>query len=291
MVTLTMECHLIFLVTFIVLCEGSGHISLTMVRYYNPGGRGRNGHPCDGKFFFSGSDCDHRFTICLDQSNGPNNVYRCPYGRKSTGEVSNNNNNYFGGNVGGVANPMIFPFALWPGGIKIKVEVWDVDDNSDDYVDFLAAIYRTIPGFNVTSASLVPYTLSSRTTLWLRLKVYCDQDYYGENCATFCQSRDDRFGHYTCDPNTGSKICLKGWQGTLCHVQIDNCLSSPCVNSATCVNSHGGFLCVCADGFNGTRCEIDLDECRSSPCQNNATCTDLINGFHCTCLNGFSGKT
>lgn len=43
----------------------------------------------------------------------PNSVYRCPYGRKSTNEVSNTNNVYFGSSVGGVSNPMLFPFAIW----------------------------------------------------------------------------------------------------------------------------------------------------------------------------------
>ena len=43
----------------------------------------------------------------------PNNVNRCPFGRKSTGEISNNNNIYFGRSVGGVSNPMTFPFAIW----------------------------------------------------------------------------------------------------------------------------------------------------------------------------------
>lgn len=46
--------------------------------------------------------------------------------------------------------------------------------------------------------------------LWLKLKVYCDSDFYGDSCATFCRPRDDSFGHYSCDPKTGSKICFDG---------------------------------------------------------------------------------
>lgn len=55
-------------------------------------------------------------------------------------------------------------FSWFQGSLKIKVEVWDSDDNGDDYVDFLAAVYKTTPAFNATSADVVPYTLSSRTT-------------------------------------------------------------------------------------------------------------------------------
>lgn len=41
-----------------------------MICYYNFGGKGSNGYFCDGKFFFSGSDCDYCFIICLDELNG-----------------------------------------------------------------------------------------------------------------------------------------------------------------------------------------------------------------------------
>lgn len=286
-----MECLLILMACLIAVCNGSGKVSLQMIRYYNPGGRGSNGHPCDGKFFFSGSDCDHRFIICLDESNGPNSVYRCPYGRKSTNEVSNTNNVYFGSSVGGVSNPMLFPFAIWQGSIKIKVEVWDSDDNGDDHVDFLHSMFRAVPYYNASSAHAISYTLSARTTLWLKLKVYCDSDFYGESCATFCRPRDDSFGHYSCDPKTGSKICLHGWQGTLCHVKIDHCQSSPCLNGATCLNSNGGFVCVCQDGYNGTLCEFK-NNCFNNPCENGGRCiVKEADESQCDCIDEWTGPT
>ena len=33
-----------------------------------------------------------------------------------------------------------------------------------------------------------------------------------------------------------------------------------------------------------------VDECLSSPCQNGATCIDRVFGFQCTCQPGWSGK-
>lgn len=33
-----------------------------------------------------------------------------------------------------------------------------------------------------------------------------------------------------------------------------------------------------------------IDECMSSPCRNNATCTDMVDGYNCTCSDGFMGE-
>ena len=40
----------------------------------------------------------------------------------------------------------------------------------------------------------------------------------------------------------------------------------------------------------GKTCEINVNECMSNPCQNNATCVDDVNGYVCECLHGFRGK-
>lgn len=46
-------------------------------------------------------------------------------------------------------------------------------------------------------------------------RVTCDAHYYGKGCANVCRPRDDQFGHYTCS-ETGSIVCLSGWQGDYC---------------------------------------------------------------------------
>ena len=35
--------------------------------------------------------------------------------------------------------------------------------------------------------------------------------------------------------------------------------------------------------------QLDVDECLNSPCQNSATCEDLVDGFMCDCEDGFTG--
>lgn len=44
----------------------------------------------------------------------------------------------------------------------------------------------------------------------------CSANYFGTDCATYCIPRDDSLGHYTCNSNTGSKICINGWNGVDC---------------------------------------------------------------------------
>lgn len=44
----------------------------------------------------------------------------------------------------------------------------------------------------------------------------------------------------------------------------------------------------CPPGFMGDFCEVDVNECCSAPCQNSAVCQDLINSYVCHCRSGES---
>lgn len=37
-------------------------------------------------------------------------------------------------------------------------------------------------------------------------------------------------------------------------VDINECLSNPCVNGADCINTPGGYTCNCKDGWTGLNC-------------------------------------
>ena len=34
---------------------------------------------------------------------------------------------------------------------------------------------------------------------------------------------------------------------------------------------------------------LDIDECSSTPCQNSATCNDAVNAYTCDCAAGYTG--
>uniref|UniRef100_A0AAY4E4J3 Notch receptor 3 n=1 Tax=Denticeps clupeoides TaxID=299321 RepID=A0AAY4E4J3_9TELE len=93
-----------------------------------------------------------------------------------------------------------------------------------------------------------------------------------------------------CDTNplNGRAICTcpAGYAGPRCEIDINECLSMPCQNDATCLDRIGEFTCICMPGYTGTYCEVDVDECESNPCVNDGICKDMVNGFTCTCQPG-----
>lgn len=57
--------------------------------------------------------------------------------------------------------------------------------------------------------------VGEQSELRFSYRVVCDEFYYGDDCTDFCRSRDDPFGHFTCD-DAGSRICLPEWKGDYC---------------------------------------------------------------------------
>ena len=77
--------------------------------------------------------------------------------------------------------------------------------------------------------------------------------------------------------------------GLIMYLDINECSSSPCENSATCVDQLDGYLCLCADGYSGTECAEDMDDCDPNPCMHAGICEDGVNNFICTCKLGYEG--
>ena len=72
---------------------------------------------------------------------------------------------------------------------------------------------------------------------------------------------------------------------------IDECLSQPCSNGATCEDLVCSFSCHCPPGYDGQLCENDVNECDPSPCVNGSTCLDRLAAFTCLCPPGVVGST
>ena len=72
-------------------------------------------------------------------------------------------------------------------------------------------------------------------------------------------------------------------------MEIDECLSNPCLHNAVCQDLANDFKCNCISGTRGKRCEENIDDCVNVTCKNQGICQDFIDGFACLCPEGFTG--
>ncbi|KAE9538509.1 hypothetical protein AGLY_005608 [Aphis glycines] len=132
----------------------------------------------------------------------------------------------------------------------------------------------------------------------------CEPGWSGQQC----NQRDP--GH-ACSPNTCAHggICIPlggqadsfrcncppGFTGQTCQIDIDECMSTPCLNGGICHDLINGFRCNCTDNYMGAYCQLPYDACTKnpSPCLNNGTClhkTSSLKDYYCKCSPGFEGK-
>ena len=113
-----------------------------------------------------------------------------------------------------------------------------------------------------------------------------------ETTPVACVPTDSCDGHYTCDADTGDKVCNAGYKGAECTEKEYNGPDDPecpslgkCKNGGTCWNN----TCCCAKGYEGQLCGSDIIECQSNPCVNEGTCKEGdIGEYKCICPEGKS---
>ena len=67
----------------------------------------------------------------------------------------------------------------------------------------------------------------------------------------------------------------KAKNGT-CGLDVDECLSKPCANGATCTAGRDAYTCNCTAGYSGKQCDVDIDDCAPRPCHNGGQCLDAV---------------
>lgn len=99
---------------------------------------------------------------------------------------------------------------------------------------------------------------------------------YGGHCK--------HLGHnnYTC-------ICPNHLSGKRCEYG-KFCSPNPCKNGGVCEEGDGVPHCMCR-GFTGSMCEIDVDECKNHPCGRGATCINEAGSFRCICPSYLTGAS
>uniref|UniRef100_A0A674KD90 Protein eyes shut homolog n=1 Tax=Terrapene triunguis TaxID=2587831 RepID=A0A674KD90_9SAUR len=83
--------------------------------------------------------------------------------------------------------------------------------------------------------------------------------------------------------------CKKGFIGINCETDVDECLPEPCLHGR-CIDFVAGYQCSCDTGWTGSKCEININECKSAPCMNGGSCQDLVSAFVCICVSGYTGE-
>ena len=80
------------------------------------------------------------------------------------------------------------------------------------------------------------YVYAGRVRLEFTVMVYCDVNWYSSDCSVYCKAVDiaDE-GHYSCDPDTGDKVCLEGQ--SLLLVWHRNCVLFSSLEVPTLVSS------------------------------------------------------
>lgn len=75
----------------------------------------------------------------------------------------------------------------------------------------------------------------------------CELPNYGVNCSQVCECGA---GVDRCDSVSGC-VCLSGWTGNSCDVDIDECQENPniCGTKMVCVNKEGSYRCDCGKGL------------------------------------------
>nr|XP_033814614.1 sushi, nidogen and EGF-like domain-containing protein 1 [Geotrypetes seraphini] len=188
---------------------------------------------------------------------------------------------------------------------------------TDDIVDVEMTTNVGIPGrwvFRIDDSQVQVGGCNNTTSVCLTLRPCLNAGKCIEDCVTGNPS-------YSCS-------CLAGYTGKRCHIDVNECNSSPCRNAGTCIDGINSFscdcpprfqgftceieespcatkecqnggkchvenemaVCICPMGYTGKHCETDLNECDSIPCLNGGTCVDLLNNYTCVCSEPFTGE-
>ncbi|GFO29520.1 delta-like protein, partial [Plakobranchus ocellatus] len=289
------------LAQFGALCTGNGVLEVELISLDNSKGFTVSGKRCDPEAGWSwfGPDpkdtgpCDHNLVICIAADIRYSGALLCDLGKIVTETVDDQNVIDFRRTDIGIENPLSFLFDAWPGVVHINIDIHDDDSTGYDFVDRVVYQFKAKEIKTYERAKKRREELDGTySTVKINVRVYCNFNYYGGNCTTFCEPKDDDVqGHYKCDPKTGAKVCRAGWSGENCTMNPDDCIGNRCNHLATCMDHLGYYTCLCPPGKTGTFCDGEINECLSLPCKNGGTCQDLFNDFSCTCPTGWGGPT
>lgn len=301
------------------MCSGVFEVSL--LKLNNNRGLTHNGRCCVGASTFPPctDQCQTFFSACLlHYTQSMPSQRSCTYGYSITAVFDANNILANEEKGDGIVIKMPVDIS-WPGQFTLIIEAWhDIDGNRTIFDSSQLIIQAFL------STTVLPnhswhgeVTVTPTSELDLKYRLVCSRYYYGSGCDKLCRSRDDQFGHYTCDTN-GTKLCKTGWNGPYCDQPqcSTECLNNlgkcerpfecrcrlgwhgknceECTPHKGCLHGycHEPYQCICQNGWTGFLCDIDTQYCnKEAPCLNDGICiNDREGNYTCLCSSGFGGK-
>ncbi|KAL0969147.1 hypothetical protein UPYG_G00223140 [Umbra pygmaea] len=301
------------IITIFTQVRGSGVFELDLHQFQNNRGLLANGVACS-------PNCRTFFWVCLKNYQTVVSAGHCYFGSVVTPVLGNNSFSVM--DNGTFTKPIRLPLNhfAWPGSFSLIVEAWHSpsSDQPKDTSDptLLISSFAIQRNLDVGEEWNLDVQSGMQTELRYSYRFICNENYYGNSCSNICAPRDDRFGHYTCNPDgqisclpgwkgkyceepiclegcskrngncssPGECVCRKGWQGTFCN----ECMRHPSCKYGTCQQP---WQCTCKEGWGGLLCDQDLNYCtHHKPCLNGASCMNTGQGsYTCTCQPGFTG--
>uniref|UniRef100_A0A3Q3BKG6 Delta-like protein n=1 Tax=Kryptolebias marmoratus TaxID=37003 RepID=A0A3Q3BKG6_KRYMA len=318
-----------FWTCFFQVSQSTGCFELQLISVENVNGERADGECCDGArsspdLRCTRDECDTYFKACLKEyqmevTTGGS----CTFGAGSTRVLGGNTFSFMGakGNANKIdkAAKIVIPFQFaWPRTYTLILEAWDWDNDTRSNEEELLIERGAHTGMiNPGDPWQTLVHDGPVARLMYRIRVRCDENYYGNKCNKLCVPRNDYFGHYRCEPS-GAQVCLDGWMGPDCRTPIckQGCdlLHGGCSAPGECECSYGWqgqfcdecvlhpgcvhgtcnvpWQCNCERNWGGLMCDKDLNYCGShQPCVNGGTCMNTEpDEYHCACPQGYSGK-
>jgi len=113
-------------------------------------------------------------------------------------------------------------------------------------------------GYGPTRRHLVPLLMSADTDAGTSLLSSVHRLRVDSGPTTVHWGDAGCHGHGLCDVDAGTCQCFKGFGGSDCLVEVNECFSRPCFNDGVCIEGQraGTYECVCTPDAFGSDCEL-----------------------------------
>ena len=106
---------------------------------------------------------------------------------------------------------------------QLRIAIGDTGEGSSNEVDTIVIQRNDISPSETFTAMENFLGVHGNAIMELSFRLTCKGNFYGTDCATFCEQTDhDTLGHFSCDEN-GNRVCLDGYTDP-----TTNCVTMSC---------------------------------------------------------------